>query len=98
MQSDVWVNGGYFVFRKDIFDYMEDGDELVEEPFQRLIARGELLAYRHEGFWAPMDTFKDRENLLSLVEGGLRPWIVWESPVEVRLATAVDGPAPVPAA
>ena len=76
--ADIWLNGGYFVLRRDIFDYMTPGDELVEAPFRRLIAANKLLGYRHHGFWAPMDTLKDRQNLNTLFETGERPWAVWE--------------------
>jgi glucose-1-phosphate cytidylyltransferase len=76
--SDIRINGGYFVLRSDIFDFMEPGDELVEEPFRRLIAADKLLGYRYDGFWAPMDTLKDRQNLNTLFESGERPWAVWE--------------------
>ncbi len=77
-EADLWINGGYFVLRREIFDYMEPGDELVEAPFQRLIAENSLLGYRHTGFWAPMDTLKDRQDINKLFESGQRPWAVWE--------------------
>jgi glucose-1-phosphate cytidylyltransferase len=54
---------------------MRDGEELVEAPFQRLIEANELLAYRHEGFWRPMDTLKDKQVLEDLVEQGKTPWL-----------------------
>jgi len=76
--SDLWINGGYFVLRPEIFDHMRPGEELVHEPFQRLIALRKLLAHRYEGFWAPMDTLKDRQNLQLLAESGTAPWTVWE--------------------
>ena len=76
--ADLWINGGYFVLRREIFDYMRPGDELVEEPFRRLIAQDALLGYKHTGFWAPMDTLKDRQNLNMLFESGERPWAMWE--------------------
>jgi glucose-1-phosphate cytidylyltransferase len=76
--SDIWINGGFFVLRGDIFDVMESGEELVHEPFQRLIERGDLLAHPYEGFWAPMDTLKDKQTLEALAEGGSPPWAVWE--------------------
>jgi glucose-1-phosphate cytidylyltransferase len=76
--SDIWINGGFFVLRSEIFDYIEPGEELVHEPFQRLIAENRLLAHRHEGFWAPMDTLKDRQNLHALAEAGAPPWAVWD--------------------
>jgi glucose-1-phosphate cytidylyltransferase len=76
--SDIRINGGFFVLSSEIFDYMEAGDELVEAPFRRLIDDNRLLGYRYDGFWAPMDTMKDRQNLNALFESGDRPWAVWE--------------------
>ena len=58
-QSEVWINGGYFIFRNEIFDYIRDGEELVLEPFNRLIEEGSLMAYKYEGFWRAMDTLRD---------------------------------------
>lgn len=78
-ESDIWINGGYFVLRSDIFDYMEPGEDLVHEPFQRLIDQNLLLTHRYEGFWAPMDTLKDRQTLELLVEAGAPPWALWEN-------------------
>ena len=78
--SGLWVNGGYFMFRPELFDYIEDGDELVIEPFQRLMAERKLITYPYEGFWAPMDTLRDRQNLESLFERGRAPWAVWAEP------------------
>ncbi len=72
--SEVRINGGFFVFKRDVFQFLEPGEELVEEPFARLIERGELLAYRYDGFWEPMDTIKDKQRLDALVEGGRAPW------------------------
>ncbi|HXV30063.1 MAG TPA: glucose-1-phosphate cytidylyltransferase [Sinorhizobium sp.] len=72
--ANLWINGGGFIFRREIFDYLSEGEELVEEPFQRLIADDQLLAFRHEGFWRPMDTLKDKEVLEDLVEQGRMPW------------------------
>jgi len=74
--SNLWINGGFFIFRKEIFDYMRDGEELVEAPFLRLIEADQLMAVRHEGFWRPMDTLKDKEILEDLVEKGTTPWIL----------------------
>jgi glucose-1-phosphate cytidylyltransferase len=78
--SDIWVNGGYFVFHQDIFDYIAEGEDLVEEPFRRLIERDELIAYQYDGFWAPMDTLKDKQKLEAMLERGGGPWRVWEVP------------------
>ena len=73
---DLWINSGFFVFRREFFDYLEDGEDLVEEPFRRLIAEGKLAAFPYEGFWAPMDTLKDKHLLESLYESGQAPWRV----------------------
>ena len=74
-EADLWINGGFFIFRPEIFDYMREGEELVEAPFRRLIEADQLMAVRHEGFWRPMDTLKDRQVLEELVEKGLTPWV-----------------------
>ncbi len=74
-KADLWINGGFFIFRPRIFDYMRDGEELVEAPFQRLIEANEVLAFRHDGFWRPMDTLKDKQVLEDLVEQGKTPWL-----------------------
>ena len=60
-QSEIWINGGYFIFSNKIFDYIQDGEELVLEPFNRLIAERRLMAYKYEGFWRAMDTLQDRQ-------------------------------------
>jgi glucose-1-phosphate cytidylyltransferase len=77
--AGIWSNGGFFVFRQAIFDYIKDGEELVEEPFRRLIGEKKLLAYRHGGFWACMDTYKEKQQLDNLVSSGVLPWEVWET-------------------
>jgi glucose-1-phosphate cytidylyltransferase len=74
-RADIWINGGYFLFRPEIFDYMREGEELVLEPFQRLIDEDQLMAYRHEGFWRSMDTLRDWQSLQDLVERGEMPWL-----------------------
>jgi glucose-1-phosphate cytidylyltransferase len=78
-KADIWINGGFFVFRNDIFDYIGDREDLVDEPFQRLIRDEQLIAYQYEGFWAPMDTLKDKHNLEALMERGRPPWAIWET-------------------
>ena len=77
-QSSLRVNGGYFVFRRNIFDYIGEGEELVYEPFQRLIDKKELLALNYDGFFASMDTFKDKQYLTNLYASGNAPWEVWK--------------------
>lgn len=73
-EADVWINGGFFVFRPGILDVIHPNEDLVNEPFGRLIERSELLAYRYEGFWEPMDTIKDKQRLDRLWESGSAPW------------------------
>src|SRR6185436_19746280 len=71
------INGGFFVFHRDIFKYMGPGEELVHEPFQRMVADDQLLAYEYDGFWQAMDTFKDRQGLEELYAAGQAPWELW---------------------
>ena len=76
-QSDVWINAGFFVLRSDIFRYIGPGEDLVFEPFDRLIGDSQLLAYKYTGFWTAMDTFKDKEHLEELYARDAAPWQVW---------------------
>jgi len=79
-QSPVWINGGFFIFRRTIFDYINEGDELVEAPFERLIAKRLLATFRYQGFWHAMDTFKDKISLDRMEAQGRCPWMVWRTP------------------
>lgn len=76
-EANVWINVGFFALKQAIFDYLGEGEDLVEEPFQRLIADRQLLAYPHKGFWACMDTYKDKKAFDEMDERGERPWQVW---------------------
>jgi glucose-1-phosphate cytidylyltransferase len=76
-QSGIRINAGLFVLKRDIFRYVLPGEELVIEPFRRLIGDRELAAYEYNGFFAAMDTFKDKQQLDDLYEGGQPPWEVW---------------------
>jgi len=76
-QTELRINGGYFAFRRRIFDYLRAGEDLVGEPFRRLIRDGALLGYRYDGFWKNMDTFKDKQALDDLWASGTAPWQVW---------------------
>ncbi len=78
--TDLRVNGGYFVFQRAIFDYIRDGEDLVDEPFRRLVREGRLLGYQYDGFWKNMDTFKDKQALDDLCASGQAPWEVWNRP------------------
>ena len=77
-QLDGWINGGFFVFDQRVFDYLEDNSVLEREPMERLAADGQLMAYRHEGFWACMDTYKDQADLNAAWVSGRAPWRTWE--------------------
>jgi glucose-1-phosphate cytidylyltransferase len=77
--SGIWINGGFFVLRKEIFKYLRKGEDLVYEPFQRLIKIQELMSYQYDGFWASMDTFKDKQRLDDMYSRGDPPWEVWKS-------------------
>ena len=78
--ADHWVNGGYFVFRQEIFNYIEKGEELVIEPFARLAEARKLWTQRYDGFWQSMDTFKDKIMFDRMDGLGRRPWCVWNEP------------------
>jgi glucose-1-phosphate cytidylyltransferase len=72
--TDMWINGGYFIFRHEIFNYIRDGDELVLAPFERLIKERRLISYPHTGFWRAMDTLNDKRILEEMVARGEMPW------------------------
>jgi glucose-1-phosphate cytidylyltransferase len=75
-RSEMWMNAGYFVLRTGIFDYMNEGEELVAEPFRRLIEADQLMAYPHKDFFRSMDTLRDQQILEEMVEQGRMPWRV----------------------
>lgn len=78
MNADLWINGGFFAFKQEIFDYMQPGEELVQQPFQRLIAEQQLVGYRNPSFWACMDTFKEKKQFDDMYASGAAPWMVWD--------------------
>jgi len=77
-QSGIRINAGFFVLKNDIFNYMRPGEELVIEPFQRLIQNRQLAAYAYDGFFSAMDTIKDKQRLDDLYEAGRPPWEIWK--------------------
>lgn len=77
--GNVRINGGYFVFKNQIFDYIRKKEELVNEPFARLMQEQQLIGYKYDGFWASMDTFKDKQHLDDLYATGNAPWEIWKS-------------------
>jgi glucose-1-phosphate cytidylyltransferase len=70
-----WINGGFFVFQPGVFDYLDDESPLERGPLEKLAAAGELMAFRHDGFWQPMDTLRDKQHLEALWQSGEAPWI-----------------------
>jgi glucose-1-phosphate cytidylyltransferase len=77
--SDYWINGGFFCMRRKIFEYIEPGEELVERPFQRLLAEQKLSTLKYDGYWGAMDTFKDKIALDRMEARGDCPWMVWKA-------------------
>ncbi|HEY0934353.1 MAG TPA: glucose-1-phosphate cytidylyltransferase [Trebonia sp.] len=73
-----WENGGYFVLRPEIFDYLSEGEDLVEDVLVRLVPEGRVLAYAHKGYWSPADTVKERSLLEEMYHQGNSPWMIWD--------------------
>jgi glucose-1-phosphate cytidylyltransferase len=86
------INGGFFIFKKAIFDYIREKEELVVEPFQRLVEERQLIGYSYDGFWASMDTFKDKQQLDSLCTSGIAPWEIWKKQNSHSKAVVVNEP------
>ena len=91
-KSNVWINGGFFIFKKDIFNYMKPGEELVQEPFQRLIAENKVAGYKNPGFWACIDTMKEKKLFDDMYASGRTPWMVWKQ-AQVRNERSVSHPS-----
>ncbi len=77
--ANVWVNGGFFALRHDVFRYIHPGEELVYQPFTRLISERKVWSQRYDGFWQCMDTFRDKQILDELEASGTAPWRVWRN-------------------
>ena len=77
-RSDHWINGGFFVFEPPVLDYLSADSVLEREPLERLATDGQLHAFRHEGFWECMDTYKDAVQLNDLWESAKPPWKIWD--------------------
>ena len=76
---DGWINAGYFIFDKRVYDYLGGDDSVLErEPLERLASEGQLIAYRHEGFFFAMDTYREYLQLNELWSSGTAPWKVWK--------------------
>ena len=93
-EMNMRINGGYFVLKQDIFDYLHEGEDLVMNACVRAAADGRMLAIPYDGFWAAMDTLKERSWLEDLYRTGRSPWAVWhEQPASAgRRINAVDVP------
>jgi glucose-1-phosphate cytidylyltransferase len=73
-----WENGGYFLFRPEIFDYLHEGEDLVEDALTRLVPLRRVLAYPYKGYWTPADTVKERARLEEMYQEGHCPWMIWD--------------------
>ena len=90
-----WENGGYFVLRPEIFDYLYEGEDLVEDAIMRLVPLGRVLAYPYKGYWSPADTVKERAQLEEMYHRGTCPWMIWDpdrSAMTPPLSAALPGP------
>ena len=76
---NMWINGGFFVFSKRIFEYLEEDSVLEQEPMKNLAEDGQLVAYKHKGFWGCMDTYKDTRALNEMHDNGRAKWMVWQN-------------------
>ena len=89
-----WENGGYFVLRPQIFDYLNEGEDLVEDAImRRLVPQRRVLAYPYKGYWSPADTVKERARLEEMYQQGNCPWMIWD-PERSGSAALVDGATP----
>jgi glucose-1-phosphate cytidylyltransferase len=89
-RTHIRINGGYFILRQEIFNYIRSGEELVVEPFHRVLAAGKLAAYEYDQFWVSMDTFKDRQRLEEIYASGKAPWELWNTPRSVASPALTD--------
>ncbi|MEM8666698.1 MAG: glucose-1-phosphate cytidylyltransferase [Planctomycetota bacterium] len=85
--SDTWINGGFFVLSREIFRYMNPGDELVTDALPRLIPDNRLCTYRHAGFWSCMDTYKEKQTLDEMHDSGHSKWEVWNQVQQIPTNT-----------
>jgi len=94
-QTGLRINGGFFILRTEIFEHLRHGEDLVMDAFQRLLVENQLLAYRYDGFWESMDTFKDKQRLDEMYARGDAPWEVWKRAAPVAVPRGVDAPVPI---
>jgi len=92
-----WENGGYFLLRQEIFDELNEGEDLVEDALRRLVAQRRVLAYPYKGYWSAADTVKERAQLEEMYQKGICPWMVWDSERSVGPDDSLGlGTAPLP--
>jgi len=77
-QTEGWINAGYFIFEPQIFDYLEKNSILEREPLSKLASEGQLMAFKHEGFFQPMDTLREMMMLNEIWDSNKAPWKVWK--------------------
>ena len=95
-EMDVWMNAGFFVLNQEIFQHLHDGEELVVEPFERLIQQGKLNTLQYDGFFGCMDTYKEKQMLDDMHAEGFTPWKVWKQKANSnsqKIVPLVDGKA-----
>jgi len=85
-----WENGGYFVIRPEIFDHLNEGEDLVEDALVRMIPQGRVLAYPYRGYWSPADTVKERAHLEERYQRGDSPWMIWDAERSGAVAVAAE--------
>lgn len=89
--AEGWINGAFFVLEPEVFDYIDRDDTHWErEPMERLAREGQLMAYRHEGFWQCMDTLRDKRLLENLAESGAAPWMSWQREVPKHPVSRIE--------
>ncbi|MBW0104333.1 sugar phosphate nucleotidyltransferase [Pseudonocardia sp. KRD291] len=88
-EMPLWENGGYLMFRPEIFDHLQPNCDLIGDACAPLSKEGRMTAYRHRGFWQPADTVKERNALEAAYQGGTRPWMLWEEPDRDPLQAAI---------
>jgi glucose-1-phosphate cytidylyltransferase len=95
-RTDTWINGGFLIFRREFFKYLHEGEEMVCEPFSRLIAESRLVTYKYPGFWACLDTLKDKQQLDDMYLHGNAAWEVWKRDAVSTPPVRGDGDGVVP--
>jgi glucose-1-phosphate cytidylyltransferase len=88
-EMPLWENGGYLMFRPEVFEHLEPDCDLIGDVCAPLAKQGQMMAYRHRGFWMPADTVKERTALEAAYQSGARPWMLWDAPDRDPLQAAI---------